>query len=80
MVIVSAMESTTMATAQVGSMWQKPLTVAHGGEVELCVLGAVPSSNYFDVRRKSAVADMLPAEMQSFKANSKCVAAETYAP
>ena len=35
---------------------------------------------YIDVRCKSAVADMLPAEMQSFKANSKCVAAETYAP
>ena len=35
---------------------------------------------YFDVRRKSAAADMLPAEMQSFKANSKCAAAEAYAP
>ena len=35
---------------------------------------------YFDVRCKSAVADMLPAETQSFKADSKCVAAGTYAP
>ena len=43
-VIVSAMESTKMATAQVDSMWQKRHIVAHGGEVELCVLGAGPSS------------------------------------
>ena len=35
---------------------------------------------YFNVKCKSAVADMLPAVMQSFKANSKCVAAETYVP
>ena len=35
---------------------------------------------YFDVRCKSAVADMLPAEMQSFKSNSKFVAAEAHAP
>ena len=44
MVIVSAMESTKMATAQVDSLRQKRHIVAHGGEVELCVLGAVPSS------------------------------------
>ena len=43
-VIVSAMETTKMATAQVDSMWQKRLIVALGGEVELCVLGAGPSS------------------------------------
>ena len=35
---------------------------------------------YFHVLCKPAVADMPPAEMQSFKANSKCVAAEAYAP
>ena len=39
MVIVSAMESTKMATAQVDSLWQKRHTVAHGGEVELFALG-----------------------------------------
>ena len=35
---------------------------------------------YFDVTCKSAVADTPPAEMQSFKANSKCAAAKAYAP
>ena len=41
MVVVSAIESTKMATAHVDSMWQKRLIVAHGGEVDFCVLGAV---------------------------------------
>ena len=44
-VIVSAIENkhgeqTNMATAHVGSMWLKRRIVAHGGEVDLCVLGA----------------------------------------
>ena len=39
-VIVSAMESTHMVTAQVDSMWLKRSSVAHGGEVEPCFLGA----------------------------------------
>ena len=44
-VIVSAIEKqtwrkTNMATAQVDSMWLKRRIVAHGGEVDLCVLGA----------------------------------------
>ena len=39
-VIVSAMESSKMATAQVDSMWLKRRIVAHEGEVDLCVLGA----------------------------------------
>ena len=35
---------------------------------------------YFHVTCESAVADMPPAETQSLKANSKCVATEAYAP
>ena len=44
-VIVSAIENkygdkTNMAAAQVDSMWLKRRIVAHGGEVDFCVLGA----------------------------------------
>ena len=39
-VIVSAIESTNMATSQLDSMWLKRRSVAHGGKVGLCVRGA----------------------------------------